>query len=110
FIWEHLTFSAKLEIGVLRQEALLLRGRRKEEEGKRKKERGRRKEEEGRRKKEGGRRSVFTNMRCSLLFFINKVKNYPSSVTKRKNKIKIHSHPSSETTVQLTLLIPRRSP
>jgi len=43
--------AVKLEIGVLRQEALLLRGRRKESEGKR--------------KKEGARRSVFTNMRCS---------------------------------------------
>ncbi|MEG4497800.1 hypothetical protein QUB05_03865 [Microcoleus sp. F10-C6] len=32
--WEHLSFAAKLEIGVLRQEA----------EGKRQKERGRRKE------------------------------------------------------------------
>ena len=43
--------AVKLEIGVLRQEALLLRGRRKEEEGKS--------------QKEGARRIVFTNMRCS---------------------------------------------
>jgi hypothetical protein len=47
---EHLTFAAKLEIGVRSQESG-----------------ARRKEEEGRRKKEGGRRSVFTNMRCSPL-------------------------------------------
>ena len=40
--WEHFTFAAQLEIGVLRQEA------------------------EGKRKKEGARRSFFTNMRCSL--------------------------------------------
>jgi hypothetical protein len=45
---EHLTFAAKLEIGVRSQESG-----------------ARRKEEEGRRKKEGARRSVFTNMRCS---------------------------------------------
>ncbi|MEG4501825.1 MULTISPECIES: hypothetical protein [unclassified Microcoleus] len=39
--WEHLSFAAKLEIGVLRQEA---GGRRQEAEGKRQKETGRRKE------------------------------------------------------------------
>ncbi|MEG4927683.1 hypothetical protein [Microcoleus sp. F10-B2] len=50
---EHLSFAAKLEIGVLR------RGRRQEAGG-------RRKEEEGKRKKEGAKRSIFTNMRCSL--------------------------------------------
>ncbi|WP_445241936.1 hypothetical protein [Microcoleus vaginatus] len=38
---EHLTFTAKLEIGVLRQEA------------------------GGKRKKKGTRRSAFTNIRCS---------------------------------------------
>jgi hypothetical protein len=40
---EHLTFAAKLEIGVLREEA------------------------GGKRKKEGARRSVFTNMICSRM-------------------------------------------
>ncbi|MEG4485528.1 hypothetical protein [Microcoleus sp. D2_18a_B4] len=45
--WEHLTFAAKLEIGVWRQET---RGRRQEERGRRKEPRGRRQEERGRRK------------------------------------------------------------
>src|SRR6478672_6213498 len=66
--WEHLTFAAKLEIGVLRQEAGGKRqeagGKRQEAGGKRQEAGGRRQEAEGKRKKEGARRSIFTNMRC----------------------------------------------